>query len=103
MSDVAKTYPNNLLYIILQKADEIPSDEKMITVEINFRNVLSSLPKLEQTMIKLRFEEEKSYHDVGRTTGFSEEYVKNIIKKSIYDLQTNRIVEILYGAKRPYK
>lgn len=95
MAETVKTYPENLLYIILQSLNEMPAEENMLTAEVNFRNILQSLPKVDRTILKLRFNEGKSYYMIGRTTGFTQEYVKYRIKNVIRRLKTEYIGEIL--------
>jgi len=99
MTETAKTYPDNLLHIILKRLGSMPEEEHMLSIEANFRNVLKTLPKTEQTLLKLRYDEGKSFYIISRTTGFTEDYVKHKINKTIQRLQTEYLEEILRGAK----
>jgi len=97
MEKVKRVYPENLLDIALKDLEELPLDEKMMSVEANFRKIINSLPKLDQTLLKLRFQDEKSYHEVGKTAGFSETYVKDRIECVLLNIKETRMEEILTG------
>lgn len=81
-------YPENILAIILRELQVTPANDDMFEIIGNFKEVLKGIPKVEITMLKLYYSENKSINEISRTTGFPEDVVRDKISGILYKCKT---------------
>lgn len=83
-----RPYPENLLMILLREWQITPEADELFEILNNFRNLLTTLPKIEKNILKQYYAEHKSIHEISRTMGFPEKAIQGKMSQFLYRCKT---------------
>ena len=104
-NDLAKTYPNNILYAMADLSpdtENIPKDNITDDIALGLEHALSTLMEREQEVLQLRYQKRKLLRDISEQWGCSVQNVNAIEQRALSKLLSPARLGYIQHGKRGY-